>query len=152
MKLKNFFSQFPNPWALRVSGMGGYTSKCEKKSKSLHPNKHPTHPHQRPLKAAYIISPHPISHQWVLTPLSHKISPSSKADTVRKRRQRMLLAEKRQFWSWRKFNNTPVPLTELSTCAVVADFFLYTLSSAEMLPVEWSAVDWGLVTSFGTLL
>ena len=36
MKLKNFFCQFPNPWALRVSGMGGYTSKCEKKSKSLH--------------------------------------------------------------------------------------------------------------------
>ncbi len=25
-----FFGQFPNPWALRVSGMGGYTSKCEK--------------------------------------------------------------------------------------------------------------------------
>ncbi len=25
-------------WALRVSGMGGYTSKCEKMSKSLHPN------------------------------------------------------------------------------------------------------------------
>ncbi len=24
------FCQFPNPWALRVSGMGGYTSKCEK--------------------------------------------------------------------------------------------------------------------------
>ncbi len=38
MKLKNFFCQFPNPWALRVSGMGCYTSKCEKKSKSLHPN------------------------------------------------------------------------------------------------------------------
>ena len=38
MKLKNFFCQFPNPWTLRVSGMGGYTSKCEKKSKSLHPN------------------------------------------------------------------------------------------------------------------
>ncbi len=37
MKLKFFFCQFPNPWALRVSGMGGYTSKCEKKSKSLHP-------------------------------------------------------------------------------------------------------------------
>ncbi len=37
MKLKNFFCQFPNPWTLRVSGMGGYTSKCEKKSKSLHP-------------------------------------------------------------------------------------------------------------------
>jgi hypothetical protein len=37
MKLKFFFLQFPNPWALRVSGMGGYTSKCEKKSKSLHP-------------------------------------------------------------------------------------------------------------------
>jgi hypothetical protein len=35
-----FFCQFPNPWALRVSGMGGYTSKCEKKSKSLHPNVH----------------------------------------------------------------------------------------------------------------
>ncbi len=30
MKLKFFFCQFPNPWALRVSGMGGYTSKCEK--------------------------------------------------------------------------------------------------------------------------
>ncbi len=26
----NFFCQFLNPWALRVSGMGGYTSKCEK--------------------------------------------------------------------------------------------------------------------------
>jgi hypothetical protein len=35
--LKNFFCQFPNPLTLRVSGMGGYTSKCEKKSKSLHP-------------------------------------------------------------------------------------------------------------------
>jgi len=34
----NFFCQFPNPWALKVSGMGGYNSKCEKKSKSLHPN------------------------------------------------------------------------------------------------------------------
>jgi hypothetical protein len=30
MKLKFFFCQFPNPWALSVSGMGGYTSKCEK--------------------------------------------------------------------------------------------------------------------------
>ena len=30
MKLKNFFCQFPNPWALTVSGMGGYSSKCEK--------------------------------------------------------------------------------------------------------------------------
>ncbi len=30
MKLKILFSQFPNPWTLRVSGMGGYTSKCEK--------------------------------------------------------------------------------------------------------------------------
>jgi hypothetical protein len=30
-EVKNFFFfQFPNPWALRVSGMGGYTSKCEK--------------------------------------------------------------------------------------------------------------------------
>jgi hypothetical protein len=38
MKVKIFFWQFPNPWTLRVSGMGGYTSKCEKKSKSLHPN------------------------------------------------------------------------------------------------------------------
>jgi hypothetical protein len=37
MKLKNFFCRFPNPWTLRVSGMGGYASKCEKKSKSLHP-------------------------------------------------------------------------------------------------------------------
>jgi hypothetical protein len=26
-----FFCQFPNPWALRVSGMGCYTSKCGKK-------------------------------------------------------------------------------------------------------------------------
>ncbi len=38
-EVDNFFYQFPNPWGLRVSGMGGYTSKCEKKSKSLHPNK-----------------------------------------------------------------------------------------------------------------
>jgi hypothetical protein len=38
MKLNIFFCQFPNPWTLRVSGMGGYTSKSEKKSKSLHPN------------------------------------------------------------------------------------------------------------------
>ncbi len=30
MKLKIFFCQFPNPWTFRVSGMGGYTSKCEK--------------------------------------------------------------------------------------------------------------------------
>jgi hypothetical protein len=30
MKLKIFFCHFLNPWALRVSGMGGYTSKCEK--------------------------------------------------------------------------------------------------------------------------
>ncbi len=29
-EVENFFYQFPNPWALRVSGMGGYTSKCEK--------------------------------------------------------------------------------------------------------------------------
>ncbi len=40
MKLKIIFCQFPNPWTLRVPGMGGYTSKCEKKSKSLHPNVH----------------------------------------------------------------------------------------------------------------
>ena len=40
MKLKIFFCQFTNPWTLRVSGMGGYTSKCEKKSKSLHPSVH----------------------------------------------------------------------------------------------------------------
>jgi hypothetical protein len=41
MKLKKIFCQFPNPWTLRVSGMGGYTSKCEKKSKSLHPTDDP---------------------------------------------------------------------------------------------------------------
>jgi hypothetical protein len=29
-EVKNFFCQFPNPWTLRVSGMGCYTSKCEK--------------------------------------------------------------------------------------------------------------------------
>ncbi len=33
-----FFCQFPNPWTLRVSGMGCYTSTCLKKPKSLHPN------------------------------------------------------------------------------------------------------------------
>jgi hypothetical protein len=37
-EVENFFCQFPNPWALRVSGMGGYTSKCGKKTKSLLPN------------------------------------------------------------------------------------------------------------------
>jgi hypothetical protein len=30
MKFKIFFCQFPNPLTLRVSGMGGYNSKCEK--------------------------------------------------------------------------------------------------------------------------
>jgi hypothetical protein len=69
MKLKNFFCQFPNPWTLRVSGMGGYTSKCEKKSKSLHPSAHTIQSHMnniqyikykhfsqmnRPQKATYI--------------------------------------------------------------------------------------------------
>jgi hypothetical protein len=39
-EVENYFCQFPNPWTLRVSGMGGYTSKCEKKSKSLHPTAH----------------------------------------------------------------------------------------------------------------
>jgi hypothetical protein len=29
-EVENFFCQFPNPWTLRVSGMGCYTSKCEK--------------------------------------------------------------------------------------------------------------------------
>ncbi len=29
-EVEHFFWQFPNPWALRVSGMGCYTSKCEK--------------------------------------------------------------------------------------------------------------------------
>jgi hypothetical protein len=42
-KVEIFICQFPNPWALRVSGMGGYTSKCEKKSKSLHPTVQCTH-------------------------------------------------------------------------------------------------------------
>jgi len=40
-EVENFFCQFPNPWTLRVSGMGGYTSKCGKKSKSLHPSVQP---------------------------------------------------------------------------------------------------------------
>jgi hypothetical protein len=35
-----FFCQFPNPWTFRVSGMGCYTSKCEKSQKSLHPSAH----------------------------------------------------------------------------------------------------------------
>jgi hypothetical protein len=26
----DFFCRFPDPWTLRVSGMGCYTSKCEK--------------------------------------------------------------------------------------------------------------------------
>ncbi len=38
MNLKLLFCQFPNPWTLRVSGMGCLTTKCEKKSKSLPPN------------------------------------------------------------------------------------------------------------------
>jgi hypothetical protein len=42
MKLKIFFCHFLNPWTLRVSWMGCYTSKCLKKSKSLHPNVHVT--------------------------------------------------------------------------------------------------------------
>jgi hypothetical protein len=39
-EVEHFFCQFPNPWALRVSGMGFYTSKCEKNTKSLHPIVH----------------------------------------------------------------------------------------------------------------
>ncbi len=38
-EVESFFCHFLNPWALRLSGMGCYTSKkCEKKPKSLHPN------------------------------------------------------------------------------------------------------------------
>ncbi len=29
-EVENFFLSIPNPWTLRMSGMGGYTSKCEK--------------------------------------------------------------------------------------------------------------------------
>jgi hypothetical protein len=29
-EVENFFWQFPNPWTLRVSGMGGYTSNVKK--------------------------------------------------------------------------------------------------------------------------
>ncbi len=36
-EVENFLGQFLNPWTLRLSEMGCYTSKCEKKSKSLHP-------------------------------------------------------------------------------------------------------------------
>jgi hypothetical protein len=39
-EVKFFFCQFPNPSALRVTGMGCYTSKYEKKLKSLHPTHH----------------------------------------------------------------------------------------------------------------
>ncbi len=53
MKLKIFFCQFPNPWTLRVSGMGGYTSKCEKKSKSLHPITQPFTTWPRPLESTH---------------------------------------------------------------------------------------------------
>jgi hypothetical protein len=38
-EVEKFVCQYPNPWALRVSEMGCYASKCEEKnSKSLHPN------------------------------------------------------------------------------------------------------------------
>jgi hypothetical protein len=37
MKLKKIVCHFPNPWTLRVSGMGGYTSKCGKKVKITAP-------------------------------------------------------------------------------------------------------------------
>ncbi len=40
MKLKLLLCQFPNPWALRVSGMGCYV----KKAKSLYPNIHILYP------------------------------------------------------------------------------------------------------------
>ncbi len=54
MKLKNFFVNFQNPWTLRVSGMGGYTSNCEKKSKSLHPTDQPLHPPPPPASTATV--------------------------------------------------------------------------------------------------
>ncbi len=62
MKLKIFFCQFPNTWALRVSGMGGYTSKCEKKSKSLHPNVH----------GAFIFAVRNVNVQWCISVLSQQ--------------------------------------------------------------------------------
>jgi hypothetical protein len=34
---ENFVCQFPNPWALRVSGIGLLCLKMGKKPKSLHP-------------------------------------------------------------------------------------------------------------------
>ncbi len=45
MKLNIFFCQFPNPWTLRVSGMGCYTSKCEKSQNhcTLTPIHRPVH-------------------------------------------------------------------------------------------------------------
>ncbi len=36
-EVENFFCQFSNPWALRVSGMYGHPQNV-KKPKSLHPN------------------------------------------------------------------------------------------------------------------
>jgi hypothetical protein len=36
-EVERIFLPISKSLALRVSGMGGYTSKCEKKSKSLHP-------------------------------------------------------------------------------------------------------------------
>jgi hypothetical protein len=35
-EVENFFCQFPNPWPLRVSGMGCYASKCNLKTKQNH--------------------------------------------------------------------------------------------------------------------
>jgi hypothetical protein len=74
MKLKFFFCQFPNPWTLRVSGMGGYTSKCEKKSKSLHPSVPVERLYcKRPilcLASSKILTPHPLTARRVCTPPS----------------------------------------------------------------------------------
>jgi hypothetical protein len=69
MKFKNFFCQFPNPWALRVSGMGGYTSKCEKKSKSLHPSVH-VHLYNVHAPQLFIIThfEHTVTHEFIVNP------------------------------------------------------------------------------------
>jgi len=40
-EVEKIFWPISNPWTLRVSGIGCYTSKCEKNSKSLHPSAHP---------------------------------------------------------------------------------------------------------------
>ncbi len=108
-EVENFFFQFPNPWALRVSGMGGYNSKCEKSQNhctlvdkdSVFTSLHLRYP-------VYVVPPQPalrdFGHVGVLCTFC-KIPPAAAAAVIV--RPRSLAAH----WQGRRYNIVPQPLS-----------------------------------------